>query len=579
MRSLVFGIHNPSRRTAATLHRALHAYTNAASAVLEGAKHDWNALLVEGTQNGTLTSLNLSKALARRYHAHIMPYPLHSSLRDALFADLAATLCSYHTLCTDWEAKRERVRARIAAEGWTLRPLDPRAAVLLEALGRPPSWPTAPQTRPRYDLYEQELERLTTTVPNEDAAAEHEPLAPRSSLVDLLHVRTDPQGAAVHPRPPHLAAFLTTRTRPLFFSRPDGAVHTRNFSLLRSEKDGRYYALLYVLPANDPRARPLAVPPPEGKRGALVAVHPSGAVVRRTAQASCALCLPLECGEWHEKTALEEATCRPEMVRVARLYHRPPRRPIGGQKPARFVLAITFEHVVPERRAVQAHMGVSLDEHSRAAWVVQDAVTGKRFAQGVDETLCGLQERWRQDRREQTRAGRMPPRAHHVQAEQVKHAAHAFCNRLVALASAHGAQVAVTDVRYLRERRPMLPRDEGGKRAPRSAAWHAAVAEQQYRHATLIGPYIERILTYKLPRAGLPRPLSVGGISPRDCATCGGRGIERDRCGLCGALLGVENTAAVTATRVPEVLERIRASRAKRAEQSTNRTPAMELEV
>ncbi len=83
----------------------------------------------EATYNGKLTTLNLEKALTRRYHSRATRYPLPSSLRDALFAELRG----YDAVCRRWEAIRERIGARIVAEGWSLEPLDPRAAALLKA--------------------------------------------------------------------------------------------------------------------------------------------------------------------------------------------------------------------------------------------------------------------------------------------------------------------------------------------------------------------------------------------------------------------------------------------------------------
>jgi hypothetical protein len=156
--------------------------------------------------------------------------------------------------------------------------------------------------------------------------------------------------------------------------------------------------------------------------------------------------------------------------------------------------------------------------------------------------------------------GRVPPRAHHLQAEQVKHAVHAICNRVVEDAARHGARVAVNDVTYLRRQLVRAP-EEGGAAAPRSQAWHEQVAERHYRRATLVCGEMVRILGYKLPRRGLPRPLAISGISPRDCASCGRRGTEKDLCGFCGAPLDGLNAARATCARLTAVLDRARAKR------------------
>lgn len=47
MRTLLFKVHNPSRETRVTLHRALRAYTNAAAAVLDGAAREWDRVRAE----------------------------------------------------------------------------------------------------------------------------------------------------------------------------------------------------------------------------------------------------------------------------------------------------------------------------------------------------------------------------------------------------------------------------------------------------------------------------------------------------------------------------------------------------
>jgi len=569
MRTLVFTIHNPSRRTTATLHRALRAYTNAAAAVLEGAAREWDALCADAERDGTLNLLQLQRTLTRRYRSRTTAFPLHSSLRDAVFVDLAAQLSGYHALLKRWEVERDRVRAHIIEQGWSLEPLDSRAEAALRALGASPSWPNVPRTRPDYAAFDNALERLTAAIPaipaTSDAAGAMSPQ--RTTKAQRLRERLSEQASPSRDQVPHpqrLLPLVTVGVRPLLFPRPDGAAQARNFSLLRSEKDNRYYALLYLLPNKDARARPLAATTPDSKHGQLVALHPSAAVVERSTKPSLALCLPLECGAWHIETALEEAVAHPEMVRVARLYFRPTRRSVVGHHQDRFLLAITFEHDIPDRRVTTAHMAVAMDEWSRVAWRVYDDSTRRELAHGIDESLVGLQERWRRDRRRRARGGQLDKRSHRVQAEQVKHAAHVLCNYLIAVANQHDARILMNDVGYLRQRRVVLERDEQGKREARSETWHDMMAEQQYRRATLISGKLEEIMRYKLPRSGLPLPLIVRGISPRDCAACGQRGAENGICGLCGEVLDAKNTARVIAARTPDVLSKVQAARARR---------------
>ncbi len=568
MRTLVFGLHAPSNTTAALLLRALRAYTNAARDVLDAARDDWPRLQEWGSYRGALNTRTLRQALSRRYRRRTMRYPLHSSLRDALFADLAGQLVAYDALCHAWEERRARVRERLAPllddPG---RPLTPKTRDELTRLGRPPAWPTLPRTSPDNKGYAAALEAIAHDV--------SDPWAPRPAgenasrderLRSLLALDTMPRARADAHRP-SLSKPLKTALRPLSFPRPDAAIRQRNFGLLRTP-DGRYYAELYLLPKGDARARPRALP--GERRGPAVAVHPGMVAVPRdeatTRRAATSVVLPLACGAWHERT-LNLALTRPEMVRTASLLYRPARATVRGRRPARFALSVTFAHELPEPLAVATHMGVSIDREGRVAWaVVEPSLGGDHVvATGSDDRMANLAPRWRDDRRMHQRTGRLPPRAHTLQRTQATHAIHALCNALVAVAVAHRAQIALQDIAYLRMRPPPMERDERGQRAPRRPEARAALAEAQYRLTTLMTGTPTRILGYKLPLAALPGPLLIGGISPRDCAVCGERGTVSDRCGLCGADLGPENTAVVVARRVTDILGRIAAARTRRA--------------
>ena len=571
MRTLVFGLHTPSNTTAALLLRTLRAYTNAARDVLDAARADWPRLQEWGSYRGTLNTRTLRQALSRRYRRRITRYPLHSSLRDALFADLAGQLVAYDALCRAWEERRARVRERLAPllED-PARPLTPQARDELARLGRPPAWPTLPRTRPDDTGYAAALQAIARDIPDPNSSAPQpmEDVSRDERLRDLLTLDATLR-VREEVRYPSLSKPLKTALRPLSFPRPDGAIRQRNFALLRTP-DGRYYAELYLLPKGDARARPRALP--ADRRGTAVAVHPDRTVLPRDANTpgrkATSIVLPLACGEWHERT-LDLALARPEMVRTAALAYRPARATVRGHRPARFTLSVTFAHEAPEPTVVATHMGVSIDREGRVAWAVVDPDDGRVVAEGLDERLTSLAPRWRDDRRIHQRAGRLPPRVHTLQKTQATHALHALCNGLVAVAVAHRAQLALQDIAYLRERRPRIERDAREQGSPRRSDARDALAEAQYRLTTLMSSAPARVLGYKLPLAALPSPLLIGGISPRDCAGCGGRGTTSDRCGLCGTDLGPGNTAVVVARRVADVLRRIGAMRSRRMARDT----------
>jgi len=570
MRTLVFGLHAPSNTTAALLLRALRAYTNAARDVLDAAYDDWPRLGEWGSYHDALHTRTLRQALSRRYRRRTMRYPLHSSLRDALFADLAAQLVAYDALCHAWEDRRAHVRERLAPLlDDPARPLTPEARDELARLGRPPAWPTLPRTRPDDKAYAAALDAIAHDVPNTCTPQLDGEVPSRDErLRGLLTCDTTPR-MREDARRPSLSTPLKTALRPLSFPRPDAATRQRNFGLLRTP-DGRYYVELYLLPKGDARARPRALP--ADRRGPAIAVHPARTVLPRDAgtpgRQGTSIVLPLACGEWHERT-LDLALARPEMVRTATLAYRPARMTVHGRRPARFALSVTFAHERPEPSDVATHMGVSIDHEGRVAWAVVDPGDGRVVAAGWDERLAGLALRWHDDRRMHQQAGRLPPRTHTLQRTQATHALHALCNGLVAVAVAHHAQLALQDIAYMRERRPQIAPGARGQRPPRPPDVRDALAEARYGLTTLMTGAPARILGYKLPLAALPGPLLIGGVSPRDCAACGGRGATSDRCDLCGADLGLGNTAVVVARRVADVLRRIDMARTRRAAQET----------
>lgn len=572
LRTVLLKVWNPSRRTRATIHRALRAYTNSATTVLAAAARDWAAVRIEGMHGEQLTVLQLASVLSRRYRQRTMPYPLHSSLRDALFADIAATLISYDALCQSWLTARDRLLERIAAEGWSidpLQPLDSRVETALTNLGQLPSWPRVPRTRPDIAGYDRALAHLAEiNVDSSHAGTEeistgtYTPTVRERRLRQLLTVVPGPDTLPHATQANRLTSFIATGTIPLSFPRADGAERRRNFSLLYADRHCRYSALVYLLPGDDPRRRPLQLPDDSGN---ITVVHPRQSTVAGAGhRPSGALRLDLACGAWHVTTTLAPALAQPEMVRTARLIYRPGQRIGNRRRDEAYFLALTVAHQTPVEKLTRTYLGVVQTEDGIVGWAIVDPVDGKAIAVGKFDDLSGLREQWREDRRLQARAGRIPPRAHHIEAAQAKAATHRIANHLVDLADEHTAQVGVVDTTYLRRQLSVLPRERSGAQVARSPAYREEMAERNYRRMTLLSSSLAFMLSYKLPRRGLPRPLTIRGISPRECANCGVRGVQESRCTICGTLFDATNTALVAARDIAPRLVKIRKARAAR---------------
>jgi len=246
------------------------------------------------------------------------------------------------------------------------------------------------------------------------------------------------------------------------------------------------------------------------------------------------------------------------MIRVAKLIHRPAHRTIHGMREESYYLALTVAHQTPKERSSVTHLAVAQANGGSVGWAVIDPGTGATLATGTFDEFVNLQGQHRQERRAQARVGRVPPRAHHVQAAQVKAAIHRLANHLVALADEHCAQVGVVDTTYLRSRQPFRSHGGSSRRAARTSVWHETFAERNYRHAMLMSSALTSALSHKLPRVGLPRPVTLRGIALRLCAHCGAQSDESAICTACGESLGATNTAIVAARAIALVLARTR---------------------
>jgi len=160
-----------------------------------------------------------------------------------------------------------------------------------------------------------------------------------------------------------------------------------------------------------------------------------------------------------------------------------------------------------------------------------------------------LADAYRQRRAWKRRGKRTP---HRVVGERTDHHYHAASKRIVALAVEHRARVGVEDLSYRRTKT--------GRKATDRKLFGAAVGR------------LSAFLEYKLSFAGLPPPLEVRGVSPRECHRCGKESREKTKrangyitCPLCGLEMDEhENAARIVAAQLPEILERIAAARKRR---------------
>jgi IS605 OrfB family transposase len=160
-----------------------------------------------------------------------------------------------------------------------------------------------------------------------------------------------------------------------------------------------------------------------------------------------------------------------------------------------------------------------------------------------------LKDAYRQRRAWQRRGKRTP---HRVAGERTDHHYHVASKHIVALAAEHRARVGVEDLSYRRTKT--------GRKAINRKLFAAPVGR------------LASFLSYKLPFAGLPRPVKVHGISPRECHRCGRDSRDKTKraeghitCPLCGLEMDEhENTARLVAAQLPAIQERITAARQRR---------------
>ena len=403
-------------------------------------------------------------------------------------------------------------------------------ASFFERLKQDPNtgYPTLDRVKPNSARYEAALEALATWNPT-NACPEQSGGVPIHNLT-FIALQSELLAAARE---------LDFHPRPIYFSRPDAVPHRRNFSILYDEERDRYLALLYLVPgdASERHRKPLIVRKP------LLALNKHEEYLRETGRASSALLFPLEMGSWQQRTFFDLAREDPLAIRTAQLI-----REVNRKSEVEYYLAIGVDLSLPEPIEPVNILAV----HHTLEGEVYALVTNFDGKVLHYEQVAGPLEREDalQQRRAWQRRGKRTP--HRVVRERAKHHYHAAANRIVTLAVKHRTRVGVEDLSYRRiktDRKAVNRRAEG---AP-------------------VGQLTD-LLSYKLPFAGLPAPLKVGGISPRECHRCDKDSREKTvradgciTCPLCGLEMDEhQNTAHLVAAQLPDILARIAAARRKR---------------
>jgi hypothetical protein len=402
------------------------------------------------------------------------------------------------------------------------------------------SFPTIPRAKPNPARYEAALVELASWGAeewrSEGAEEQGSTGAGESTLAQL-------QGELLA-----AARELDFRARPIYFCHTDAVPKHRGYSILYDEEQGRYLALLYLLPvtASERHREPLTVHKP------LLALNPHEEYLVETGRASSALLFPLEMGSWQERVFFDLARDDPLAIRTAHLT-----REINRQGEVEYYLAIAVDFPQPKPVETVSFLAVHHTLEGEVFVLVAAPPSPQSWgAGGLNvlhyEQVAGpleLRDAYQQRRAWKRRGKRTP---HGVAGERTDHHYHAASKRIVALAVEHHARVGVEDLSYRRAKT--------GRKAIDRKLFGAAVG----RLSTFLG--------YKLPFAGLLPPLEVRGISPRECHRCGKKSRDktvraegRITCPLCGLEMDEhENTARLVAAQLPVILEKIAAARRRR---------------
>jgi len=269
-----------------------------------------------------------------------------------------------------------------------------------------------------------------------------------------------------------------------------GYKRSRDFPLIRNISTGKYYALLSLGTGTKPLAN-------AGKEDFVWAT--TGEVF--TMIKTDAVIFPLSFGEWHEQEFWNKGN--PKTAEVLK---------ING----RYELHVAFEMPADEKINTETYLGLDRGLINIATPVVIGAdgklihaelFDGKNFTSIVREEVKAQREGQKKGKR----------LFGHKRKNVSKNICHVITNKIVYLAKKYRSQVVLEFL--------------GNLRGPHSKKY------QQYSR-------VAQLLEYKLPLAGLPKPISRGAAwTSQTCHVCGyihadnrGKGEERDsfKCLQCG---------------------------------------------
>lgn len=403
-RTASFKLHNPSQRKREIIEYSFTHYTDAYRQLLEWAQANRPTLdeqIVSVNEQGRLRWANDKRVAGYLAQAGIKP-PVHSSLSDALYRDVAGNLLSYYRLHYDYLQQFERYE-EAKAEHEAQHPDKPFKR-------RAPSPPSFPISRdPHPSAFAEALDRIAATADVDD----EEWLYRQVQLVRLQRGR-----------------FM-----PMYFSRPDGVPNNRNFSLLVDEERGKYFGLLFLLPQGHEWGQPIPSFGNLKRMGKPSTADEAFEPPTFNSRTRSAILCPLEMGKWHVDDFLTHPYAN---VRSAFLIER------DGE----YFLNVTFEFTVP---AIDPQTVIGVDRGIAQFIAVRvldfagniihsELWSGDEFMElqwDIKKTLKRLQKRGK-DVTGLRKISRISD-----------HTVHALANRIADLAEQYKAQVVLENLRYL----------------------------------------------------------------------------------------------------------------------------------